>query len=163
MLLRIPPYMKMTHNAVLLLSLAISGCATQPSPRERERARADVLATDAAFSKESEAKGAAVAFYDFMAPQATMLPAGDQPVHGREAIRDKLTDVKGLLKWRPTEAEVAASGELGYTWGTYEHHGEDSNGNAVVSHGKYVTLWRKQPDGSWKAILDCGNQNPPPQ
>jgi ketosteroid isomerase-like protein len=155
--------MKATQNTVLLLAIAISGCATQPGTSERDRARGDLLATDAAFSKKSEAKGAAIAFYDYMAPNATTLPAGDQPVHGREAIRDSLSSVKGLLKWRPIEAEVAASGDMGYTWGTYEYQGEDPDKNPVLRYGKYVTIWKKQPDGSWKAILDCGNQNPPPK
>ena len=155
--------MKILHATALLLGIAVSGCATAPGNSNHDTARRELLATDAAFSKESEAKGAAEAFYNYMAPGATALPAGQQPVRGREAIRDNLSGARGLLKWRPMEAEVAASGDLGYTWGTYEYHSEDSNKNPNTGHGKYVTIWKKQPDGSWKAILDCGNQNPSPQ
>src|SRR6266852_3793336 len=89
------------------------------------------------------------------------LPAGEQPLRGREAIRDSLIGMNGVLKWRPVEAEVAAGEDLGYTWGTYQYRSRQTNSAPTV--GKYVTIWKKQPNGIWKAVLDCGNQNPPPR
>ncbi len=66
------------------------------------------------------------------------------------------------LSWEPKKAEVAKSGELGWTWGTFELHTKDAEGKPVVRYGKYVNIWRKQKDGAWKVILDMGNASPAP-
>jgi ketosteroid isomerase-like protein len=65
------------------------------------------------------------------------------------------------LEWRATDAEVAASGDIGYTIGTFELITEQ-DGTAMLTEGKYVTVWRKQADGSWKVRVDCFNANGPP-
>jgi ketosteroid isomerase-like protein len=60
-------------------------------------------------------------------------------------------DPKFVLRWEPLGAEV--SGNLGYTYGLYR----SSNG-----YGKYVSVWKKQRDGSWKIVVDAGNTSPAP-
>ena len=52
------------------------------------------------------------------------------------------------------------AGNTGYTWGHYEGHSKDANGNAVVTSGRYITVWGKQPDGTWKVEMD-GSANKP--
>jgi ketosteroid isomerase-like protein len=54
-------------------------------------------------------------------------------------------------------ADISASGDLGYTYGTYEFRAVGKDGNPVVEHGKYTSIWKKQRDGSWKVVLDMGN------
>ena len=49
---------------------------------------------------------------------------------------------------------------MGYTWGHFEGHSKDANGTAVTTSGRYMTIWRKQPDGSWKVVLDAGSNEP---
>jgi len=72
----------------------------------------------------------------------------------REQVREQLKpsfDKPGFqLKWKPLGAEAAASGDLGYTWGEYE---------AMPSgrRGHYLTVWKRQKDGSWKVVADVGN------
>ncbi len=62
------------------------------------------------------------------------------------------------LTWSPVGAGIAASGDLGYTYGTYEFRSKDKDGKPAVNHGKYTTIWKKQKDGgSWKVALDMGN------
>ena len=43
---------------------------------------------------------------------------------------------------------MGPSGDMGYTWGHYEGHSKDANGNPVMTSGRYITMWRKEPDGS---------------
>ncbi len=50
---------------------------------------------------------------------------------------------------------------MGYTIGTYELTVEQ-DGASMVTVGKYVTLWKKQADGSWKVVVDCFNADGPP-
>ena len=123
-----------------------------------------LLDVDRAFAQLAAEKGAADAFYTYAAEDATLLPAGELPVKGREAIRIQVaTSTPGQLKWEPQGAEIASDGNLGYTWGYYEHREAGPDGHAVVSHGKYVTIWRRTPDGLWKFALDIGNPGPPPR
>jgi ketosteroid isomerase-like protein len=55
---------------------------------------------------------------------------------------------------------VAASRDLAYTVGTWQVSKKE-NPEEVLATGKYVTVWRKQKDGSWKAVADIGNDDPP--
>ena len=86
-------------------------------------------------------------------------------VVGKAAIRDlmasSLGDTTRTLTWAPTSAEVSASGDLGYTIGRWERTWRTKD-STHVSRGSYVTIWRKQGDGSWKVILDIGNPDPVP-
>ena len=67
------------------------------------------------------------------------------------------------LVWDPDTATIAAGGDLGYTIGRYQLRRLSPDGSfAVLSTGRYLTIWRKQADGSWKAELDTGNPDPPP-
>jgi ketosteroid isomerase-like protein len=55
---------------------------------------------------------------------------------------------------------MGPSGDFGYTWGHFEGHSKDVNGNTVTTSGRYITIWRKQPDGNWKVVLDAGANEP---
>jgi hypothetical protein len=68
-----------------------------------------------------------------------------------------------LLTWEPQRAEVARSGELGWTWGTYEVRPEGDLEAEPLAYGKYVNVWRTQPDRTWKVIVDTGNSSPAPE
>jgi len=54
-------------------------------------------------------------------------------------------------------ADISASGDLGYTWGKYEFCAKGADGAEKVEHGKYMTVWKKQADGSRKVAVDMGN------
>jgi ketosteroid isomerase-like protein len=122
-----------------------------------------LLDTDRAFAEAARAQGTAAAFKAFAAVDAMLLPQGEQPVVGREAIyRGMLaSDNAGALTWSPRGGDVSRSGDLGYTWGEYQFYGSNAPSGAVA-YGKYVTVWRRQADGSWKFVADIGNPNPRP-
>jgi ketosteroid isomerase-like protein len=129
--------------------------------QEKDRGETTLLRTDVEFAKASEAKGAAEAFSLFLAEDAIQLPADENPIFGREAIV-KAMGSGYILKWEPRRAEVSNSGDLGWTWGTYELHVKDAQGKALVRFGKYINVWRKDKDGNWRVIADMGNTSPPP-
>jgi ketosteroid isomerase-like protein len=56
---------------------------------------------------------------------------------------------------------MGPSGDMGYTWGHFEGRSKDANGNPVLTSGRYITMWRKQSDGTWKVVLDAGANEPP--
>jgi ketosteroid isomerase-like protein len=121
------------------------------------------MSTDLAFSRSCEQKGASEAFYDFMAQDAVCLLAGELPMQGRETVKLHLaSQPQGTWTWKPSEAEAGSEGDMGYTWGNYEYRGPNKVGKIETTFGKYVILWKKQADFSWKADLYATSPSPPP-
>jgi ketosteroid isomerase-like protein len=99
-------------------------------------------------------------YMSYYADDAVEAPNGEAFLPGKENIAKTmgfLDNPDNHLTWAPVGAGMAASGDLGYTYGTYEFTGKDKDGKPVVDKGKYATVWKKQKDGSWKVALDMGN------
>jgi ketosteroid isomerase-like protein len=132
--------------------LFLTACATTAPPNEPN---ADVLlARDREFAKQSAARGA-LAWQEFMAPDAAKPANGGRVLVGPQEIGDNMLAAFGsgfTLAWEPARAEIARGGKLGYTWGRYH---SVFKGNA--REGTYMTVWQKQPDGSWKVVFDTGD------
>ncbi len=109
--------------------------------------------------------GIGEAFVAYAAPDATLLPANQNPVTGRDGVRLQFADLpEGTrLSWKPFRADASRGGDLGYTLGTYEFHSKDADGKDVTRYGKYCSIWKKQPDGTWKWVVDIGNPSPAPK
>jgi ketosteroid isomerase-like protein len=81
----------------------------------------------------------------------------------RDYMRDTFSDPTAKLAWWPVSARISASGDLGYTIGRYEARKVNPDGTVSVrGTGRYITIWRKQADGSWKVELDTGHPDPKP-
>jgi ketosteroid isomerase-like protein len=151
-------------NSLLAAVALLCGCATHGTIRHPVDPSAVLVKTDRDFAAFAQQHGVANGFREFAAPDAMSLPMGEAPIHGRDAIFRAMSDSPpGQLSWEPSGGEIARSGDLGYTWGTYEFRTSDTEGKPVTRHGKYVTVWKKQRDGSWKYVVDIGNSNPPPK
>jgi len=120
-----------------------------------------LLRTDRDFAATAARLGPAEAFALYAAPDAVMLPSAGEPVRGREAVRRHLQSTDGTdLAWTPSDGSVSASGDLGYTWGFFEVRRRGDKAGAALHRGKYVSIWQRQSDGSWKWVLDAGNVEP---
>ena len=88
----------------------------------------------------------------------------ENPVLGADAIRaayQKLfKDPEFRLDWQPTKAEIFPSGDMGYTVGRYQGVFKNAKGEIVHQSGTYLTVWRKEKDGSWKIAADGGEADP---
>jgi ketosteroid isomerase-like protein len=158
-----------SHCLISLVAIVLClGCAppaTEPTAEtpaiDLDSERNTLMATDKAWS---ETIADTDAFLSFVADGAHFMPFG-APLAQGEAIRTTwggLTSMPGFgLEWQATSAEVAASGDIGYTIGTFALTFEQ-DGSAMLTEGKYVTIWGKQVDGSWKVRVDCFNANGPP-
>jgi ketosteroid isomerase-like protein len=120
-----------------------------------------LFALEARFAKDVLERGGP-AFADWFAEDGVALGNGAAPLIGKVAIvKDARWDPQQYqLTWTPTEAVMGPSGDMGYTWGHFEGHGKDANGNPVTTSGRYMTVWRKQADGDWKVVLDAGGNEP---
>ncbi len=111
------------------------------------------------FREWSFEKGFAGAFDLFMSDEARVFQNNFLPIIGRDAILEFLTErARGEIVWESYFVEVSDSADLGYTLGKYKSSVSDASGKESVSYGHYVTIWKKQPDGSWKFVFDSGLQ-----
>lgn len=118
----------------------------------------DVLAADRAFAAAARKDGARAAFVAFAAPDAIMFRAGVGPVKGHAAIGQAFEGATALPEWEPEAGEIAASGELAYTWGYFRWTPADGAGKPLT--GSYVSIWRRV-GGQWKWVIDLGVPGPP--
>jgi ketosteroid isomerase-like protein len=110
-------------------------------------------------------KGSA-GYMSYYADNAVEVPNGAGLIEGKIEIAKGmgfLDDKNNRLTWTPVGADISASGDLGYTYGTYEFHSKDKDGKPTVDYGKYTSIWKMQKDGSWKVVLDMGNASPAPK
>ncbi len=128
----------------------IFGCNNQ-NPDIKE-----LFEADRKFSAMSVEKGYPAAFIEFAHPDAVILRPNSMPVKGRNAISAlyEKADTTGVhFTWEPLAGDIAASGELGFTYGTYTFK-KDS----LTERGTYASVWKKDGNGNWKYILDTGNE-----
>jgi ketosteroid isomerase-like protein len=117
------------------------------------------------FMKAALEKGSK-GYMSYYADDAVELPNNAGAIHGKTNIAETmnfLDDKNNRLTWKPEGADISASGDLGYTYGTYEFHSKDKDGKPVVDYGKYTSVWKLQRDGNWKVVLDMGNASPVPK
>jgi len=146
-------------------AFAVLAASCAPKPQAAGTADTAALATaltqrDADWSKAAATRNAeTVASY--YAADAIVYPPNAPAVTGRanaKAVWASLfADSTFKLSWKTDHAQVATSGDLGFTAGTFEDSFKGPDGKPVHEKGKYVCIWAKQADGSWKAIHDIWN------
>jgi hypothetical protein len=141
-------------SLLLLILILLPGACKGPDP---ETMKMELLEADRSFSELSAQKGMKIAFETYCDEEGVLLRPERTPVEGREAVTNllgKMDDSAFRLTWTPLLARVARSGELGYTYGTYEQLVLE---NGEIHTGTYLTVWGKGKDG-WKFLLDTGNE-----
>jgi len=97
----------------------------------------------------------------FYAADAIAYPPNEPVAIGKDAAKKVwatyLSDSTFSISWKTAHAGASKSGDLGFTTGTYEDSFTGPDGQRVTETGKYVCIWAKQADGSWKAIHDTWN------
>jgi ketosteroid isomerase-like protein len=136
------------------------------APNTRPLASASTKATpgtlrqlEAEFMKAAAERGSQ-GYLSYYADDAVELPNRGPIVQGKVNIAKGmgfLDQKDNHLTWTPVGADISASGDLGYTYGTFEYRSKDKEGKPTIDHGKYTSIWKKQNDGSWKVVLDMGN------
>jgi ketosteroid isomerase-like protein len=150
---------------ILAVAMALSSCTDKGktaacftiTKEVMDSLRGDLMKTDIAFSEMSEQKGQNVAFAEYAADNATILRPYSMPVTGKDSIMHMFSahpDSTRKLTWTPSASDVAISGEIGFTYGTYIllRNGKEKE------EGTYCTVWHKNKDKKWKFLVDTGNE-----
>ena len=149
------------------LLLLLAGCSDTPAPKP-DTSAADLKAIkdgEIAWSADFGAKDPEKLASHYADDATLMMP--DAPIiMGKDAIRPALkammSDKNLALSFTTTTAQVAKGGDYAYTQGTYSMTATNPKTKKVVAEkGKYLTVYKKQSDGSWKAIEDINNADAP--
>lgn len=144
-----------------LLLAGLAACGDAPPDRSAAAAR-EIMQADSDFAWLAERETVTYAFRQYLADGAVMLPDGSGPLRGEE-LEAALETMDYNLEWAPEEAWAATSGDFGVTWGYWTLRAIDLEGNPVVKHGKYSSVWKKNEEGEWKVLMDMGNRGPEPE
>lgn len=152
---------------LLLVLLLSTACQKQMAQDTHAADEAAIKALDAEWSKAAGSRNVdkTVSYY---ADDAMVMPSNIPALTSKQAIRAMW---QGMLAsphfsggWTATKVDV--SGNLAYVTGTYEIGETDAAGKPMTDKGKYLEVWKKQADGSWKCVADMFNTNlpaaPPP-
>ena len=148
-----------TNVCIALLLFSLLCVASGADTKAIEKALRDL---DAQWSAAAGAKDLekTIAFYS---GDAIVLPTNAPAATTKEAIRNTWKDLlasPGLaINWKTTKVEVAKSGDIAYTIGTYELTMNDASGKPANDRGKYLEVWEKQADGNWKCAADMWNSD----
>jgi ketosteroid isomerase-like protein len=151
-----PVPFKIPAGAITLFFIvAVAACQTADRPTPELQSLIDAERSFAAAAME---KGIRDSFLEYLAEGSVVfhpVPADARQAYSAREI------IPGILSWEPAFAEIAASGDLGYTIGPYEFRAEES-GDDQVSNGYYISVWHRPDGGEWRVKADIGTVNPPP-
>lgn len=153
---------------------AVMACTAKPSAGQQGSATSGddatssdvrrLLATDREWAQVAATSRNADSIAAYWTDDARVVLPGQAVLTGKAAI---LGMVAGTLKipgfrvsWTPENGIVSRSGDLGYTYGTNDFTAPDSSGKLVTTHGRYLTVWRKDADGRWRCVQDYSTPGP---
>ncbi len=138
----------------VLFSVILPACDKKEKKLDVLTDKAKMIKTDEAFSNLSRQNGIKKAFIEFMDDDGILLRPYHMPVIGADAIDflSQADDTSYALTWNPAAADIASSGDFGFTYGIYRLRLNDT-----LLSGTYVNIWKKHTDGKWKFVLNTGN------
>ncbi len=147
----------------LLFAAFSAGVVAQAAP-DKNKLKAEVAAMEDAFCAMAKEKGLNAAFSYFAAPDVAFIDTDPRKFHGPAAVQERIgPDQPGLsLTWSAYYTDVSDDGTLGYNYGRYESRRPAKDGKEIVRGGWFLTIWKRQPDGSWKYVMDNGTPDRPP-
>jgi ketosteroid isomerase-like protein len=148
--------------AICVICATLSVDAQTPAPN-LQAATDQIVKSDAAFA-QSVAEKNREKFLSFLSEPTTFNGGTPGELRGRDAVMKAWSDFFApdgpALTWEPIKGEVFPPGLVGYTTGRSILRRKGADGKVTEQHGQYLTVWRKQTDGSWKVVFDTGANLP---
>ena len=145
----------MKRIITLLLLIAIVSCNQQKVDTKLEGEKVMKLSKE---WSEIASTGDVEKTVSYWADDAFVMSAGQPPLKGKPAIRQMVEESYKMpgfrISWQPQSVEVSESGDMAYMIENAQVSFTDSTGKPVTIKNKAVSIWRKQPDGSWKNAVD---------
>ncbi|MDP3070868.1 MAG: nuclear transport factor 2 family protein [Opitutaceae bacterium] len=141
-------------NAIAMI-LATAVAFVPLAAGEQAEPKASLVRAESAFFQHIREHGFGAGLRAFMADDAMIANSLTLGRDAQEArMKGETSRSRGnVMNWKPLRADVAASGDLGYTWGVAES-GPSKEG-PFKPYGIYVIIWKRQADGPWKFVYDA--------
>ena len=128
--------------------------------------KAALLKRDSEWQAAVDEKTDVAKILSFFSADGIMFGTGEPTDDTREALMKAVsgltTDPAFKDHWRWTKVELSPDGRLAYLIGTTDMTATDGSGHPVTSHARLVNVWRKDPDGVWRCVLDVWVDPPAP-
>jgi len=159
--------------ALCLVALAAAGGSYWVKSHNKPVAVVDTKAVEQAVKDADTKWSQAAQTHDlagvasYYADDATVLPANAEMITSKVAAVKYWTDhlTKNVdVSWTPMYVEAASGGDMAYVLGSYTMTTKPAKGSkdkASTDHGKYLAVWKKQADGSWKTEANTWNSDLP--
>jgi ketosteroid isomerase-like protein len=141
---------------LLLISFCCLGVFAQKTIVQTKSDLQKMVATEVEFAKTAFDKGTKTAFLTYLDDDGIIFDPTE--TNGKLVWRSR-PESPALLAWNPVWADISSDGKLGYTTGGWEYRPKGKT-DKPIAFGEYVTIWKKQTDGSYKATLDIGITHP---
>ena len=145
-------------------ALALLLLAALPAPARAQQGEEALMKADRDFAAAVAARGLE-GWMEYFTDDAVRIRWRDPSVRGAPEIRKfdapLFADPAVTLHWEPVEAGLYRGGQLGWTRGRSEVRERARGATTVVQRGSYLTVWRLEPSGEWRVILDTGTSDPP--
>lgn len=156
--------------AAVCFMLCLTACMETKAPDTHDADVKAIKDMEVAWVKTAATKDAD-AFVAYYTDDASVLMPNAPIFTGKPAIKESmkplLSDPNFSLTFMPTRVEVSKSGDMGFTQGPYKMSFSDQRGNKFEDEGKYLTVYKKLADGTWKAVEDTMMSDlplpPPPE
>jgi uncharacterized protein (TIGR02246 family) len=153
----------MRHGVLVGAVCLLAGCSYSEGPGDQAAAVESIRGIEASWVKDIASRDVDK-WVSYYAEDGTILLPNSPPVTGRDNIRaslkGRLADPNFSLTFRP--GKIEASGNLAYVQGAYASTRTDPQTmEAIQDQGKYVTVYRKEADGRWKAVQDMVSSDLP--
>jgi uncharacterized protein (TIGR02246 family) len=161
----------MKRIGILLITasaLFLTGCGDDPPVVNKTAIEKSIHDIEAAEVKALAVKDAALFAASYTSDAILMSPS-NPPMKGRDAIKTGMaaavSDPNFKLEFSSDRIEISTAGDMAVSRGNYTLSATDpATKKAIHDKGSYVTVYRKQTDASWKAVLDinCSELAPTP-
>lgn len=123
-----------------------------------------LLKRDAEWSEAAYAGKDIEKILSYWSEDAVVIPPELPVSEGKEAIRNFVNaslEVPGFkIRWESNEVSFSPDGKFAYMRSTNETTVTDPNGAPMTIAGRAITIWRRDPDGEWRCVVDIWNDPP---
>jgi ketosteroid isomerase-like protein len=147
----------------LLLVPMVIGADSAPKALDKTALKVELARMEDAFCALAKEKGLRAAFEFYAAPDVAFIDTDPRRFRGLAAVRERIgPDQPGVsLTWSALFTDVSDDGTLGYNWGRYELRTPEPGGPERIRTGFFLTIWKRQPDGTWRYVMDNGAADKP--